>query len=767
MATIASLVVSIGADIAELRRGVDEGNAKIDTFATRAVKTFDAITKAAAFGVVASGIRQIVSAAAEIDDLAARIDDTATNVQRLQAVSEQFDVEITAVVGAIQEMEARLSKGEIHTGLAKLNINVAQFEAMSPAERYLAVADALGRVDDKSERVAIAAEVMGKHWKANTGAFSDGVDSAQRWVSMSDETVGAIDSLSTAFVNATKSAINFVANAFTQHVEDGSMNEAIDGIKRYAEELEKIPNIPNAPKIGGAYAPPGMPSKAALDEVEAQTKRLIADSAAYRSEHDKAATAIRLQSERFRDVVTYFNTADNLGTTFRQSVEDSAEEIADIRVSMEAMDAIRFNDTWIEYQQGVRAASEDVERIRQQMQQIQTWRGVGESLANAVIGALQGGGDVGKALGGEVGKQLGTQLGTKIGDWAGKSIGGSLGAAISGIAGTVMPVVGTLLGSLAGSAIGKLFGGEGKKVNDLRDGFVAAAGGIHELNVKAQEAGLTLDRLLRAKNVKDYQAAIEELNAALDEQAKLNQRGLAAMEKYGITIEQAGQKFKQTQMNATAKDLLEDFHALVNVGVDTDVIIEKMGGSINDFVKRSMAMGTKVPIELQRIIAKMIENKQLVNESGEAFTDLGQIPWAEGPDAAMSKLIEKIDKLLEKLGVELPKILNNLPRAIDIDINGNINIPGVEAGVPALAEGGLVRKPTLALVGEAGPEAVVPLTRFGQLQAANKGGGEVHIHMHNPILTGYSSAVTAAREMLDVLSQESERRGRSLAFGAA
>ena len=36
-----------------------------------------------------------------------------------------------------------------------------------------------------------------------------------------------------------------------------------------------------------------------------------------------------------------------------------------------------------------------------------------------------------------------------------------------------------------------------------------------------------------------------------------------------------------------------------------------------------------------------------------------------------------------------------------------------ETGVPFMAEGGVVTKPTLAVVGEAGPEAVIPLDRFG------------------------------------------------------
>jgi len=48
-------------------------------------------------------------------------------------------------------------------------------------------------------------------------------------------------------------------------------------------------------------------------------------------------------------------------------------------------------------------------------------------------------------------------------------------------------------------------------------------------------------------------------------------------------------------------------------------------------------------------------------------------------------------------------------------VTDEIRIPeevGLSPSVPQLAEGGLVRRPTLALVGEAGPEAVVPLDRL-------------------------------------------------------
>ena len=42
-------------------------------------------------------------------------------------------------------------------------------------------------------------------------------------------------------------------------------------------------------------------------------------------------------------------------------------------------------------------------------------------------------------------------------------------------------------------------------------------------------------------------------------------------------------------------------------------------------------------------------------------------------------------------------------------MEGRIHGPG--SMIPGMAEGGIVREPTLAVVGEAGPEAVIPLDR--------------------------------------------------------
>jgi hypothetical protein len=66
------------------------------------------------------------------------------------------------------------------------------------------------------------------------------------------------------------------------------------------------------------------------------------------------------------------------------------------------------------------------------------------------------------------------------------------------------------------------------------------------------------------------------------------------------------------------------------------------------------------------------------------------------------------------------KQLKRLQRNLGIDVDFLMS-----GGIPALADGGVVTGPTLALIGEAGPEAVIPLDRMGSM-----GGNNVTIHVN-------------------------------------
>lgn len=63
-------------------------------------------------------------------------------------------------------------------------------------------------------------------------------------------------------------------------------------------------------------------------------------------------------------------------------------------------------------------------------------------------------------------------------------------------------------------------------------------------------------------------------------------------------------------------------------------------------------------------------------------------------------------------------------------------------GIPKLATGGIVTSPTIAMIGEAGPEAVVPLNRMGSM-----GGATVNIVINGSV-TSEGDLVNAIRNAI-------------------
>jgi len=60
----------------------------------------------------------------------------------------------------------------------------------------------------------------------------------------------------------------------------------------------------------------------------------------------------------------------------------------------------------------------------------------------------------------------------------------------------------------------------------------------------------------------------------------------------------------------------------------------------------------------------------------------------------------------------------NIPR-INFSLGGNAGVNPRQGRVPMMADGGIVTAPTLAVVGEAGPEAVIPLSKLGGMGGQN------------------------------------------------
>jgi hypothetical protein len=158
--------------------------------------------------------------------------------------------------------------------------------------------------------------------------------------------------------------------------------------------------------------------------------------------------------------------------------------------------------------------------------------------------------------------------------------------------------------------------------------------------------------------------------------------------------------------------------------------------------------------------AAIDETNALVDSANAAADKVGlnaATKWYQaGIDSAtgiVNGIQAELDKLTPKLMAKMDAIAAKLKRTVDIDvvITERVNkIVTNLGGIPAMAEGGIVNKPTLALIGEAGPEAVVPLSKMNA-----GGGGDVNIN----VTGGLSTSAEIGQSVVNALRAYSRSAG--------
>ena len=444
----------------------------------------------------------------------------------------------------------------------------------------------------------------------------------------------------------------------------------------------------------------------------------------------------------------------------------------------------------------------------------QAFGDIAERLPDVLMGAFQGGGDIGKSLGGLIGGSFANSFSKPVGDFLTKSLGKTLGNAL----GSLLPGLGTMLGGLAGGladkVMGKLFKTEGKATNDARDQFTTAMGGIDSLvgKLEAAGAGGLMKKFYDADTLQEFAAVQKQIDAALGQHTADLGRAQEVAAKYGITLDEMGQGFKQKQTDAGAATFLDDIRVMQEGGVSAETIIAKTGDELAAFILEAKRLGTEVPKELEPFVAKMIEmgtlsvtnqeqlaaatekRKGLEAELAEAMTDrsdtglrkqkelaaaialtdeeaqnatssitdIGEVPFAETMQQQFSGVMTAINDLITVLtdgitgsfekgadqgtGALSGKLGRYRPPAITVPINFEGEYPGggTTTTVPAMAAGGMVTRPTLALIGEAGPELVTPLDQVGRL-----GGSGVDRADLQGMVDGFARTVTRQVDRLE------------------
>jgi len=111
-------------------------------------------------------------------------------------------------------------------------------------------------------------------------------------------------------------------------------------------------------------------------------------------------------------------------------------------------------------------------------------------------------------------------------------------------------------------------------------------------------------------------------------------------------------------------------------------------------------------------------------------------------------------------------VYNNFAKKMAFDIPDWVPVVGGKEfklpQIPQLAKGGIVNSPTLAMIGEDGPEAVVPLSRRNNPDSVGLGGGGgITVNINVGGVTDRTDKKQLAREIGDLVRAEMARGGRS------
>lgn len=244
-------------------------------------------------------------------------------------------------------------------------------------------------------------------------------------------------------------------------------------------------------------------------------------------------------------------------------------------------------------------------------------------------------------------------------------------------------------------------------LNRIRQDFIDSQGGLEALKFKAEEAGISLDKLFDTTNALELQDVIKGIIDQLDTQKEAQRLLNEAIDRYGITIEELGPKFAQQKLDEMAMQLLRDYELLIAAGVSNDTVLTKMAGDFSILAQNALKTGAAIPEALRGPLQRLIELGLLTGEDGEKLKSLEGINFEDNLNKSIKDVIAAIRDLVNALK-GIPPVVNS---RVNVDINYTYtgDDPDPEKRRPPGRAGGFhgwLTRPTLMLAGEAGGERV-------------------------------------------------------------
>jgi hypothetical protein len=263
--------------------------------------------------------------------------------------------------------------------------------------------------------------------------------------------------------------------------------------------------------------------------------------------------------------------------------------------------------------------------------------------------------------------------------WSATSEGGAgkralKGAASGAMVGTmIFPGVGTAIGAGVGALVGAIRGWlapteyekrkKDEAANRAQAGEVLGRPGMERLWNSVGAGNTPFNFAFLKSQVEHDPGAV---NGYLDDMLAKHERLQSAMEKYGISWEELGEKAKQSKIDAMAEELILDFDVLMGAGADVNLIIEKMGGHIKDFAESAIRTGSEVPAAMKPMIDAFFKAGGVLDVNGEKFETAEEagISYAKTMTQGFDSIVEAINRVAIGLGVVIPDAASKASDAI-------------------------------------------------------------------------------------------------------
>jgi hypothetical protein len=664
---------------------IDHATSKTSLMGSALAKIGPMMAATFSVGAIVAFGRALLSDADEMVKLSDKTAIGIEQLQRLKYAAEQSGNTLDQVTMGVSQMQNRLAGGDESAvqALKDLGIEFSSFVALSPDAQFRGIAEAVAKIEDPMLRAQVATDLFGKSGREILPTLIADIQKlgAEAPVTSEAATRG-MDDLGDA-LDAVWAKTKSVTSEFL-----GGLVTAIKAVTTAANELGRADP--------GAFIDSLFLLKTELPKVAGEAKKLQINSTALAFSERDVATAIKemdVQIDKQRDAA---KAAAEVTKRWNDDVAQASEHFhrfhneliglipvvgsdltaafAEAREAMKNLDstAIDFELTLGDVIKKAREAAESGAHVTEEMKESEpAW----QEHAKAISGAAKAFSFLADSA-----EQSGHKTTAAI-----ASIAAATLQAFAASGGNWWAAAGTAAAGTLSALSGKFFKDQGRSVNDMRDAYIGAAGGLAALNAKAYEAGLTLTNLLKAGNVQQYQAAILELEKAmgsynaelaatkaLEDELKTLQQQLddypdwkqmqEAAEKYGVDLASLGPQFQSGKLHAAAAEIWNDFELLTRGGADVGGVLLGMSDEISKLVQDSVKFGTDIPEQFRPLIQSLIDAGKLVDENGNALTNMAGLKFGAPVVSEVDKMIAAIEKLIAALADKLIPELDEIGR---------------------------------------------------------------------------------------------------------